>query len=356
MLAGAMTKIMDALISCPLPLGRYDQIVLGHGSGGRLSADLLKHIFLPAFGNTILNGLEDQASLEIDGARIAFTTDSFVVNPLFFPGGDIGKLAVHGTVNDLAVGGAKPLYISAAFILEEGLEISVLQTIITSMKAACDEAGVALVTGDTKVVDRGTCDRIFITTTGIGVLPKGRHLSIASARPGDRVIVSGTMGDHGIAIMAAREGIEFESPVVSDAASLGGLAEAVMNACRETRCMRDPTRGGLASALNELASASAAGVLIRESQIPIRPAVQGACEILGLDPLYVANEGKLIAVVPEDGAAAVLSAMRNHPLGRDASIIGDIVAEHPRMVTMESIAGGRRIVSMLAGEQLPRIC
>jgi hydrogenase expression/formation protein HypE len=348
--------------SCPLPISHYEHILLGHGGGGRLTAELIQHLFVPAFGSEVLARLEDQATVRIGPAdrsgspRVAFTTDSFVVKPLFFPGGDIGKLAVNGTVNDLAVGGARPLYLSAAFILEEGLAITDLRKIVASMRAACDLAGVALVTGDTKVVDRGKGDQVFITTAGIGSVPEGVSLSIASARPGDRIIVSGMVGDHGIAVMSLREGIEFETVLESDCAPLNGLAHAMLEACPGIRAMRDPTRGGVSSALNELAEASHVGVKLDETAIPVRAPVRAACEMLGLDPLYVANEGKLIAVVPPDDVNKLLEVMRAHPLGRDASLIGEIVAEHPGMVTMRSLIGGERIVSLLTGEQLPRIC
>jgi hydrogenase expression/formation protein HypE len=342
--------------TCPVPQSRYDRILLGHGSGGQLTADLIGRLFVPAFDNEVLSALEDQATLDWVGCRLAFTTDSFVVRPIFFPGGDIGRLAVHGTVNDLAVGGARPLFLSAAFILEEGLALADLQRIVASMRAACDEAGVALVTGDTKVVDRGKGDQVFITTSGIGLVPEGRSLSIRNARPGDRVLVSGTIGDHGIAIMSVREGIEFETVLESDSASLSDLTRAMLEACPSIRCMRDPTRGGLSSALNELAMASRVGVELNEPAIPLRPEVRGACEMLGLDPLYVANEGKLIAVVPRDDAGRLLEVMRNHPLGRNAAVIGEVVEEHPGMVVMRSLVGGERVVTMLSGEQLPRIC
>ena len=345
--------------SCPLPQSRYDQILLGHGSGGQLTAELIQRLFLPGFGNDVLAALEDQATLALPGggeSRIAFTTDSFVVRPLFFPGGDIGRLAVHGTVNDLAVGGARPLFLSAAFILEEGLPLTDLKRIVASMRQACTEAGVALVTGDTKVVDSGKGDGVFITTSGIGIVPKGRSLSIHSARPGDCILVSGTLGDHGVAILSVREGLEFETVLESDSAPLNGLTEVILEACPRTRCMRDPTRGGLSSAVNELASASRVGVVLNESAIPIRPEVRGACEMLGLDPLYVANEGKLIAVVPPEDADRVLTAMRGHPRGKDAAVIGKVVADHPGLVILRSVVGGERVVTMLAGEQLPRIC
>ena len=349
-------------LGCPTPLSQYDRILLGHGSGGRLTADLIQRLFVPAFANEVLSALEDQATVSLpclsgtQSPRLAFTTDSFVVRPIFFPGGDIGKLAVHGTVNDLAVGGAQPLFLSAAFILEEGLAIADLERITASMRQACDAAQITMVTGDTKVVDRGKGDQIFITTAAIGWVPDGRSLSIRSARPGDRVLVSGAIGDHGIAIMSVREGIEFETVLESDSAPLHDLTRVMLEACPEIRCMRDPTRGGVSSALNELASASRVGVELVEAALPIRPEVRGACEMLGLDPLYVANEGKLIAVAPADAAEHLVDVMRTHPLGRNAAIIGQIVPDHPGMVTMHSVVGGERVVTMLAGEQLPRIC
>jgi hydrogenase expression/formation protein HypE len=354
----------DALLSgaCPVPQSRYDQILLGHGGGGQLTADLIQRLFVPALGNDVLGALEDQATVSlgadngVPAPRVAFTTDSFVVRPLFFPGGDIGRLAVHGTVNDLAVGGARPMYLAAAFILEEGLPLADLRRIVASMRAACDEAGVALVTGDTKVVDRGKGDGVFITTSGIGLVPAGRSLSIHAARPGDHVLVSGTLGDHGIAIMSVREGLEFETVLESDSAALNDLAETVLDACPRTRCMRDPTRGGLSSALNELAEASRVGAVVDEAAVPLRTEVRGACEMLGLDPLYVANEGKLIAVVPPEDSPRALAAMRAHPLGANAAVVGRVVAEHPGMVILRSRVGGERVVTLLSGEQLPRIC
>ncbi len=356
------SRDFTSLGTCPLPRSRYDQILLGHGSGGQLTAELIQRLFVPAFGNDVLASLEDQATVALGSdngvraPRIAFTTDAFVVRPLFFPGGDIGRLAVHGTVNDLAVGGARPLFLSAAFILEEGLPLADLRRIVASMRAACDEAGVTLVTGDTKVVDRGKGDGVFIATSGIGLVPEGRSLSIHGARPGDRILVSGTLGDHGIAIMSVREGLEFETVLESDTAALNGLTEAILLACPRTRCMRDPTRGGLSSALNELAEASGVGVSLDEGAIPLRAEVRGACEMLGLDPLYVANEGKLIAVVPPEDADRALDAMRAHPLGASAAIVGTVVAEYPGMVVLRTRVGGERVVTLLAGEQLPRIC
>lgn len=361
----APSPILDlaALSSCPAPKSRYEHILLGHGSGGGLSADLLKNVFLRGFDSEALAALEDQATVRLGGRnsgkvgqRVAFTTDSFVVRPLFFPGGDIGKLAVHGTVNDLAVGGATPLFLSAAFILEEGLPIADLKRIVESMRYACAEAGVMLVTGDTKVVDRGKGDQVFITTAGIGSVPENCNLSIRNARPGDVVIVSGTIGDHGIAIMSVREGIEFETVLESDTAALNDLTRVMLDACRSIRCMRDPTRGGVSSTLNELADASHVGVRLTESALPMRPEVKAACEMLGLDPLYVANEGKLIAVVPAEDAERLLAVMRGHPLGRNTTVIGRIVEDHPGMVVMQSLVGGERVVTLLAGEQLPRIC
>ncbi len=345
--------------TCPVPVSRYDRVLLGHGSGGRLSADLLQRLFLPAFRNEILERMEDQAVCPVDlpaGARLAFTTDSFVVKPIFFPGGDIGSLAVNGTVNDLAMGGAAPLFLSAAFILEEGLPLTDLERLAASMRAACDAAGVTLVTGDTKVVDRGKGDEVFITTAGVGVVPAGVSLSAAACRPGDKVIVSGTIGDHGMAIMSVREGLEFETALESDTAPLTSLVQTMLGACPGIRCLRDPTRGGVSSTMHEFAAASGTGVRLDEAALPMKPEVRGACEILGLDPLYVANEGKLVAVVPPERADELLAVMRGHPLGRNSVMVGEIVADHPGIVVMTSRVGGTRVVTMLSGEQLPRIC
>jgi hydrogenase expression/formation protein HypE len=351
--------------SCPLPIYEHAQIVLGHGSGGKLTADLIEHIFLPAFSNPILNRLDDQAVLLLGTSRLAFTTDSFVVTPIFFPGGDIGRLAVHGTVNDLAMSGARPLYLSAAFILEEGLAVEDLRRVVASMRAAAEEAGVQLVTGDTKVVNRGKGDQIFITTTGIGVIESGVTISAERARPGDKILLSGFIGDHGMTIMAQREGLEFEGAMESDCAPLHGLVATMLEAPDEAKiagdrdfvhCLRDPTRGGVATTLNEIAKRAGIGMLLKEQSIPVRESVQGACEVLGLDPLYVANEGKLIAIVAPEMADVVLERMRAHRYGRDAVVIGEVVAEHPGMVLLETEIGGTRVLDVMFGEQLPRIC
>ena len=347
-----------ALLSpqCPLPILDHKQIVLGHGSGGKLTADLVHKLFLPAFSNDYLDRLDDQAVLQFNGARLAFTTDAFVVTPIFFPGGDIGRLAINGTVNDLAMSGARPLYIAAAFILEEGLATDDLTRVVQSMRAAALEAGVQLVTGDTKVVERGKADKLFITTTGIGLLDTPVTISANHARPGDKVILSGTIGDHGMAIMSRRENLEFEGAIESDTAALHTLVAAMLEPGRDIHCLRDPTRGGVATTLNELAASSAVGIELDEKQIPVRESVKGACEILGLDPLYVANEGKLLAIVAAESSGAVLQSMRQHPLGQEARLIGEVVADHPRRVLMKTEIGGRRVVDVLFGEQLPRIC
>jgi hydrogenase expression/formation protein HypE len=345
-----------AELSCPAPLPAKDTIVLGHGSGGKLTAELVRDIFLPAFQNPALARLDDQAIVEVNGSRLAFTTDSFVVKPLFFPGGDIGSLAVHGTVNDLAMGGAQPLFLSAGFIIEEGLPIEVLRRVVDSLRRAATEAGVQVVTGDTKVVEKGCGDELFINTAGIGLVPNGVELSANRARPGDKVLLSGPIGEHGIAILEQREGLEFESTVESDSAPLHTLVAAMLDATRAIRCMRDPTRGGLSSTLNEIAEQSRVGIRLEEAAIPVREEVKGACELLGLDPMYVANEGKLVAIVEPTVADALLQAMRRHPLAKDAHIIGTVVDDKRALVTMRTPFGTTRIVDMLAGDQLPRIC
>ena len=343
-------------LNCPLPLAAADRVLLGHGSGGKLTADLISRIFVPAFHNPVLDRLDDQAIVSVNGATLAFTTDSFVVKPLFFPGGDIGSLAVHGTVNDLAMGGARPLFLSTAFIIEEGLPIETLQRVVTSLKNAAAAANIEVVTGDTKVVEQGSGDELFINTTGIGLVPENLCLSANLARPGDKILLSGPIGDHGIAILAQRAGLEFESTIVSDSAALYPLVETMLATGAAIRCMRDPTRGGLSSALNEIAAQSRVGMNLIEQEIPVHEEVRGACEMLGLDPLYVANEGKLIAIVAHEDANRLLAAMRAHPLGSDARIIGAVTDQHPGCVVMRTAFGTTRIVDMLSGDQLPRIC
>jgi hydrogenase expression/formation protein HypE len=332
------------------------QILLGHGSGGKLMHDLIEQLFQPALLSSNGAVLNDAAVVQAAGARLAMTTDSFVVDPIFFPGGDIGEMAVFGTVNDLAVSGARPLFLSAAFILEEGLSIEDLSRVVASMQRACEEGGIQLVTGDTKVVNRGKGDKVFINTTGIGVIERPIAISADCARPGDKVLLSGAIAAHGVAIMLAREEMEFERPILSDTAPLNGLVEDMLQASLEIRCMRDLTRGGLASALNEIAAASRVGMRIYEECIPVQDEVKGACEILGLDPLHVANEGKLIAIVSAEQAEKIVASMRQNRRGQESTIIGEVVAEPPGRVLMKTTVGGFRIVDMLAGEQLPRIC
>ncbi len=347
---------LDVALNCPVPIAAGESILLGHGSGGRMSGDLLKNILLPALKNPVLERLDDQAIVDVGGSRIAFTTDSFVVKPLFFPGGDIGTLAVNGTVNDLAMGGAEPLFLSLALILEEGLSFDILRRVMESIRVAAALAGVLVVTGDTKVVEKGSGDGLFVNTSGIGLVPSGVCLSADQARPGDRVLLSGTIGDHGITILSQREGLEFESAIASDTAALHTLVAAMFAASSEIRCLRDPTRGGVSSSLNEIAARSGVGIELDERALPIREEVQGACEMLGLDPLYVANEGKLLAIVAPAAAEKILDAMRKHPLGRDARMIGTVVASHSAMVSLRTRFGTSRIVDLLSGDQLPRIC
>jgi hydrogenase expression/formation protein HypE len=341
---------------CPLPLRDYPTIVMGHGGGGKLSADLVEHIFKPLFDNPALDLLGDHALVEIGGARLAISTDSFTISPLFFPGGDIGSLAVHGTINDVAMSGATPLFLSAGYILEEGLEIDTLGRIAASMAAAAKEAGVPIVTGDTKVVDRGHGDGVYINTTGIGIVPDGVNIAAQNARPGDVVIVSGPIGEHGIAILSVREGLTFETELRSDSQPLHDLIAAMLAATTDIHALRDPTRGGLAATLNEFARAARVGIQIDEVSVPVPPAVNAACELLGLDPFYVANEGKLVAVVPESAAELLLETMQAHPRGQGAAIIGRVVEDHPGVVTARTGIGGSRVVDTLVGEQLPRIC
>ncbi len=343
--------------SCPLPLEGYTTIVMGHGGGGKLSNELVEHLFLPAFRNPALESLGDAAVFELGSGRLAMSTDSFVVQPLFFPGGSIGTLAVNGTVNDLAVSGADPKFLSASFILEEGFPLNKLAAIVQAMADAAATAGVKIVTGDTKVVERGHGDGCYINTAGVGLLREAVSVGPHRARPGDAILVSGTIGDHGMAIMSVREGLEFESQIRSDCAALNGMIAEVLDAAGPAvHAMRDPTRGGLASTLNEIATASAVGVAIDERALPVRPEVQSACELLGLDPVYVANEGKAVFFVAGEVADRVLTILRAHPLGRDAARIGKATAEHPRMLVARTQMGANRVIPLQIGEQLPRIC
>jgi hydrogenase expression/formation protein HypE len=343
--------------SCPLPLVGYPTIVMGHGGGGKLGNELVEHLFLPAFRNAELENLGDAAVLDLGGGRLAMSTDSFVVQPLFFPGGSIGELAVNGTVNDLAVSGAEPKFLSASFILEEGFPLAQLAAIVADMAQAAKTAGVKIVTGDTKVVERGHGDGCYINTAGVGLIRPGISVSPLHAMPGDAILVSGTIGDHGMAIMSVREGLEFESQIRSDCAALNGLIAEVLAAVGgAVHTMRDPTRGGLASTLNEIALASGVGVEIDEPSLPVRAEVQSACELLGLDPVYVANEGKVVFFLAPEAADQVLAILRAHPLGREAARIGTVIAEHPRMLVARTAMGANRVIPQQIGEQLPRIC
>ncbi len=362
-------------LQCPIPISDYPTVTLAHGGGGKLQQMLIERMYLPAFRNPLLESLHDGAVLDlglriadfgltsmdpqfaIRNSQLAFTTDSFVVTPRVFPGGDIGSLAVHGTVNDLAMCGAQPLALSAAFIIEEGLPMDELWQFVRSLADAAQAVGVPVVTGDTKVVDHGKGDGLYINTSGIGLVPPGVHISPQRARPGDVILINGRIAEHGIAIMSVREGLAFETALESDSAPLHDLVRAVLAAGGEAvHVLRDPTRGGVSSALNEIAVSAKVGIRLDEASIPLGDAVRGACEILGLDPLYVANEGKCLVIVAREAAEAVLAAMRSHPLGREAAIIGEVVADHPRRVVLRSRIGGQRVVDMLSGEQLPRIC
>jgi hydrogenase expression/formation protein HypE len=342
--------------TCPLPLRDYPTVVLGHGGGGKLSAELIEHLFLPAFANATLEGLGDSAIVNVGGTRVAFSTDSFVVQPLFFPGGNIGELAVNGTVNDIAMSGAQPMVMSVGFILEEGMPLDRLGVIAESVGAAARAAGVELVTGDTKVVDQGHGDGVYINTSGFGLVPEGVTIGPDRARPGDAVIVSGDLGVHGIAIMSVREGIEFGTVVESDTMPLNGLVAAMLAASREIHALRDPTRGGLAATLNEIARASGTGIEYEERLLPVPEDVSAACAFLGLDPIHVANEGKLVAMVPDAVADDVLAAMQGHPAGSGAIVIGRVTEDHPGVVVARTAIGGSRIVDTQVGQQLPRIC
>jgi len=345
--------------TCPIPLKNYPTIVMGHGAGGKMMNDLIQHLFASEFHNDLLAQLGDSTTLEasaLNGQRLAFSTDSFVVSPLFFPGGDIGELAINGTVNDLAMSGATPLFLSAGFILEEGLEMETLGRITASMARACERAGVQIATGDTKVVNKGHGDGVYINTSGIGVIPAGVDISPKNAQPGDAILVSGTLGDHGIAIMSVREGLGFEGQIQSDTAPLNEMVAEILAVTQDVHCLRDATRGGLSAVLNELASASKAGIEFEEGKVPVHPAVNAACEMLGLDPFYIANEGKLVAFVPEAQAEIVLAVMQKNEYGKEAAIIGHVTDEHSGIVVAKTVIGGSRVVDLPAGELLPRIC
>lgn len=335
---------------------KTDRIQMDHGAGGRASHDLVAKTFMPVLANPILKELNDSALLHFQDLRLAISTDSYVVDPIFFPGGNIGSLAVHGTVNDLAMRGAQPRYLSVGFILEEGLEITDLEKLVASMAEAAREAGVQVVAADTKVVERGKADRIFINTAGVGVIAPGVHIAGQNGKPGDFVLINGPVGDHGIAVLSTREGLSFQTDIQSDSAPLNGLVSEMLEVSRNIHVLRDPTRGGVATALNEVARQSAVGIELEESNLPVRPEVNAACEMLGLDPLYVANEGKVLVLVAPEDADLVLNKMRQHPLGTESRIIGKVVSEHPGKVVLQTGIGGHRIVDMLSGEQLPRIC
>jgi hydrogenase expression/formation protein HypE len=351
-------------LSCPIPIQKYPHVLLAHGGGGKLMHQLIEQMFMPAFSNQILNARHDAAAISLNGQKLAFTTDSYVVHPLFFPGGDIGSLAVNGTVNDLAMAGARPLYLSAGFILEEGLPMETLWRVVQSMQQAAQATKVQIVTGDTKVVDKGKGDGIFINTAGIGIIEHTQTIAPQNVQPGDVLLLNGDIGRHGIAIMAVREGLEFETTIASDSAPLAELVLTLLEAGIELHCLRDLTRGGLASALNEIAEAAEVEIAIAEAQIPVQAEVQGACEMLGFDPLYVANEGRFIALVPERDAKRALAIMHSHNVKNESSnhlisnacIIGKVIEKSPGIVKMESKIGVQRIVDMLSGEQLPRIC
>jgi len=351
-----MPDLPDFTASCPLPIQQYPHVLVAHGGGGKLMHQLLEKVFCPAFANPILDARHDSAAFDVPPGKLAFTTDSYVVRPLFFPGGDIGSMAVHGTVNDLAMSGARPLYLSCAFIIEEGLPMETLWRVVCSMRDAAKKCGVQIITGDTKVVDKGKGDGLFINTTGIGVIEHSLTIAPQSVQPSDAVIVSGDLGRHGMAIMAVREGLQFESQIESDSAPVHEVVLDLLKAGIEIHCLRDLTRGGLASALNEIAKTAGVRIAIDERSIPVRDDVNGACEMLGLDPLQVANEGRLVAFVKSGDAERALAIMRSHPLGEQAARIGQVTAGASPLVTMNTIFGGARIVDMLSGDPLPRIC
>ncbi len=348
-------KQIDSLRRKPVRL-REKAITMAHGAGGKATHDLVSAVFLEAFRNPLLEKLEDQATFELNGTKLALTTDAFTVYPHFFLGGDIGCLSVHGTINDLATAGAKPLFIAAAFLLEEGFPIEDLKRIVASMAEASEKCNVQIVTGDTKTVQRGKGDGVYIVTTGIGIVEHSVNLSIANAQPGDKVILSGTIGEHGVAVMIARGNLELEAKIESDTAPLWDMVDRVLKVCTKVRCMRDPTRGGVATVLNEIAQASQVCIRIYDEAVPIRPEVRGACEILGIDPLYVANEGKMLFIVPHEETELVLATLKRHPLGKDAAIIGQVEEEPKGIVLLETGIGGARVLDMLTGDPLPRIC
>ena len=353
-----MKKYIDSEdINCPLPITKHDRIQLSHGSGGQMSDDLISKLFVWAFDNDELNKQDDSAVLNLDNQRLSFSTDSYVVDPIFFPGGNIGDLAVNGTVNDVAMAGAKPLFLSCGCIIEEGFPLEDLKKIVISMKVAAANAGVKIVTGDTKVVNKGKGDKIFINTSGIGIIEHDYNIGADCLQPDDMIILSGPIADHGVSILSKREGLSFNTPIESDSAPLNEMVLAVLKAGGESvHAFRDPTRGGVAATLNEFAKKSNVGIRIKQEFIPVNGPVQGACEILGLDPLYVANEGKMIVIVKKDKAKDVLEALQSYTLGKDAAIIGDVVSEKPGMVQLQTLLGTWRIVDMPVGEQLPRIC
>ena len=355
-MSGSNRSSSPASFSCPSPASKGELIVLGHGSGGRLTAELVSRVFLPALSNPLLDRLNDSAEVKVGANRVVFTTDSFVVNPLRFPGGDIGSLAVNGTVNDLAMAGGQPIGLSAAFILEEGFPITELEAIAHSMRMAADRAGVAVIAADTKVVEHGKADGLFITTSGIGVVAGSIELVPERIQVGDAVLVSGPIGDHGIAVMSAREGLEFRTTIVSDSAPLNGLVSSILESGAAIRCMRDPTRGGVATVINELAKCAGIEIVVEETAVPVRNGVRAACEILGLDPLYVACEGRLVVIADNAASDQVLAAMRRHPLGSDACRIGSVIRSGPSRVLLRTAFGTMRLLDVLAGAQLPRIC
>jgi hydrogenase expression/formation protein HypE len=347
---------MDFQLNCPIPINQYPVITMAHGSGGMLSHQLIDKMFRPLFDNPLLDEGHDGAVIESASGRIAFTTDSFVVNPIFFPGGNIGDLAVNGTVNDLACCGARPKYLSVGMILEDGLPVEDLWKICLSMQDAASKAGVDIVTGDTKVVEKGHGDKIYINTSGIGVIPEGVNINPSRTREGDVIIINGQIGDHGVAILSAREGLGFETRITSDTAALNGLVEQILKETIKISVLRDPTRGGVATTLNEISTSAGAGIVLKENSLPVSPEVRGACEVLGLDPLYIANEGKILVIVPADLAGNVLNTMKQHPAGADSAIIGRVTSEHPGIVRMITSIGSSRVIDMLTGDQLPRIC